>query len=91
MFTDFQAQCSTEKQNPNSIVLEDTKASFRGLDRLHPTVESFGWSVAHGNHVTKCPLIRLKNTLIFAIIDSQSTRRHPQRSQKNLAEWPRFI
>ena len=46
IFCGFQAQFSTEKQNPNLIVHKDTKASYRGLDRLDAAMESFGWSVA---------------------------------------------
>ena len=42
----FRLRFSTQKQHPNSIVLKDTKASCRGLDRLNPAVESGGRSVA---------------------------------------------
>jgi hypothetical protein len=45
-FPNFQAQCSTEQQNPNSIALKVAKASCRRLDRLNPAFQSVGCSIA---------------------------------------------
>ena len=44
----FQAEFSAEKENTNSVMFEDTKASRRGLYGLDAAVESLGRSVADG-------------------------------------------
>ena len=46
VFAWFQAEFAAEKENSNSVMLEDTKASGCGLNGLDAAVESFGRSVA---------------------------------------------
>jgi hypothetical protein len=48
VFAWFQAEFSAEKENSNSVMLEDTKASRCGLNGLDAAAESFGRSVADG-------------------------------------------